>query len=300
MDRLDALRAFVLSVDRGSLAAAAKALRCSAASLTRAIDSLEGRVGTPLLVRTTRSLRLTDAGECYLEVARRVLNELEQAERLTTAVASEPQGLLSVTAPVAFGALHVQPVLSEFLGEFPKVQARLLLLDRVVNLLEEGMDLAVRLGQLPDSSLVAVTLGSVRHVVVASPSYLQQHGRPKRPSDLASHRCIVATALAPQDSWSFGARAGGRPRRVRIRPVLSVNVVDAAIRAALGGLGITSVLSYQVAEQLAQGTLVRLLTTFEPAPVPVQLVYSAASARTAKIRAFVEFGVPRLKAVLRT
>lgn len=298
MDRLDALRAFLLAVDRGSLSAAAQALGRSSASITRAIDSLEERVGTPLLRRTTRSLTLTEAGERYLAVARRVLNELDEAEQATSAATSEPQGLLTVTAPIAFGALHVRPIVDDFLAAWPGVRARLLLLDRVVSLVEEGVDVAVRIGHLPDSALLATSVGSVRRVVVASPKYLERHGRPKAPSDLADHRCIASTAITPHDSWSFAGRSGSRAKRVKVAPVLSVNVVDAAIRSALSGLGITCALSYQVAEHVAKGALVRLLPMFEPPPMPVHIIRPASSARSAKVRAFVDLATPRLRQAL--
>jgi DNA-binding transcriptional LysR family regulator len=288
----------VLAVDRGSLSAAGQALRRSPASITRAIDSLEARVGTSLLRRTTRSLKLTEAGERYLLVARRVLSELDEAEQTTNATLAEPQGLLTVTAPIAFGALHVRPIVDDFLVRHQSVRARFVLLDRAVNLVEEGVDVAVRIGHLPDSALFATPVGTVRRVVVASPAYLARHGRPKAPSDLAAHRCIASTAITPHDSWSFAGRASTRARRVKVQPVLSVNVVDAAIRSALSGIGITCALSYQVAEQLANGSLVRLLPSFEPAPLPVHILHPEASARSAKVRAFVDFSAPRLRKAL--
>ncbi len=298
MDRLDALHAFVLAVDRGSLTAAAHALRRSSASITRAIDSLEDRVGTPLLRRTTRSLKLTEAGDRYLAVARRVLAELEEAEQATHTAISTPQGLLTVTAPVAFGSLHVQPLVADFLAAQPNVKAKVLLLDRVVGIEEEGIDVAVRIGRLPDSALLATLLGSVRRVTVASPQYLAKHGRPKVPADLARHRCIASTSLSPHDSWSFGAGGRSRAKRVRIEPVLSVNVTGAAIAAAVQGVGVTCALSYQVAPQIEAGTLVRVLGTFEPAPMPVHILRTPSSGRTAKVRAFIELAAPRLRSTL--
>jgi DNA-binding transcriptional LysR family regulator len=299
MDRLDALRAFVVAVDRGSLSAAARMLGRSPASITRAVGSIEERLGTALLRRTTRSLKLTEAGEHYIVVARRVLADLDEAEKSAGAGTSEPQGLLTVTAPLAFGSLHVPPILDAYLAAHAGVRARLLLLDRVVNLVDEGVDVAVRIAHLPDSALIATPLGSVRRLVVASLEYLARHGRPKAPADLADHRCIASTAITPSDSWSFGAGAEGeRAKHVRVHPVLSVNVADAAIRAAVSGVGVTCALSYQVTEHLASGALVRLLAAFEPAPLPVHLVYPATTARTAKVRAFVDEATPRLRAVL--
>lgn len=298
MDRLEALHAFVLTVDRGSLSAAARLLRRSPASITRAIDALDERVGTPLLRRTTRSLKLTEAGARYLEVARRVLADLEEAEQVTSAALAEPQGLLTVTAPIAFGTLHVQPIVDRFLAREAHVRAKVLLLDRVVGLEEEGVDVAVRIGRLPDSSLLATSVGTVRRVVVASPGYLAAHGRPKSPSDLVAHRCISSTGITPHDAWTFGAGSGSRAKRVRVEPILTVNVASAAIAAAVSGVGVTCALSYQVATELASGTLVRILGPFEPAPVPVHLLRSPTSARTAKVRAFTELAVASLRAVL--
>lgn len=299
MDRLDSLRAFIVAVDQGSLSAAARALSRSPASVTRAIASVEQRLGTTLLRRTTRSLRLTEAGERYLVVARRVLADLDDAEKFAGAAASEPQGLLTVTAPSLFGSLHVRPLVDEYLATNPRVRARLLLLDRVVSVVEEGIDVAVRIGQLADSALMATTVGSVRRVVVASPAYLARHGRPTSAAALAEHRSIVCTGITPNDTWTFGARREGeRGKQVRVTPVLSVNLAEAAIGAATNGVGVTCVLSYQVAESVRSGALVVLLAELEPPPVPVHLVYPSTSARTAKVRSFVELATPRLRATL--
>jgi DNA-binding transcriptional LysR family regulator len=299
MDRVDALRAFVVSVDRGSLSAAARALGQSPASITRAVASIEDRLGTRIVRRTTRALKLTEAGERYIVVARRVLTELDDAEKSADAGLTEPHGVLSVTAPVAFGSMHVQPIVDTYLASHRRVRVRLLLLDRVVSVIDEGVDVAVRIAHLPDSALVAIAAGSVRRMVVASPDYLERHGRPKTPSDLAAHRCVASTAITPSDVWTFGARReGDRAKHVRITPVLSVSLAEAAIRSALSGTGITCALSYQVSKQLSSGALVRLLGAFEPPPLPVHLVYPATNARTAKVRAFVELAAPRLRSLL--
>jgi DNA-binding transcriptional LysR family regulator len=299
MDRVDALRAFVVSVDRGSLSAAARALGKSPASITRAIASIEERLRARIVRRTTRSLALTEAGERYIVVARRVLTELDEAEKSADAGLTEPQGVLSLTAPVAFGSLHVRPIVDAYLASHPGVRARLLLLDRVVGIIDEGVDVAVRIAHLPDSALIATAAGSVRRMLVASPEYLERHGRPRTPSDLAAHRCIASTAVTPSDVWTFGVRReGARAKHVRITPVLSVNLAEAAIRSAQSGIGITCALSYQVSEQLSSGALVRLLGAFEPRPVPVHLVYPATSARTARVKAFVELAAPRLRSLL--
>lgn len=299
MDRFDELQAFVLATDAGSLSAAARTLGRSAASVTRAVASLEGRVGATLLRRTTRSLRLTEAGERYLVVARRVLADLAEAETSAGASLASPRGLLTVTAPVTFGALHVRPILGEYLSRHPDVRARLLLLDRVVNLIDEGVDVAVRIAHLPDSALVATAVGEVRRVVCASPGYLATHGTPRQPSDLTSHRCISFASMTPSDTWTFAApNEEGRGRQVRIRPVLTVNLADAALGAAIDGLGVTCALSYQVARAIAAGSLVPVLSAFAPAPLPVHLVYPASSTAAAKVRAFLAMATPGLRNAL--
>jgi DNA-binding transcriptional LysR family regulator len=299
MDRIDALRAFVLAVDRGGLSAAGRALGRSPASITRAVASLEERLGAALLQRTTRSLKLTEAGERYIAVARRVLADLDEAEKATGESNAEPQGTLTVTAPLAFGSLHVRPILDAFLAAHPTVHARLLLLDRVVSVVDEGIDVAIRIAHLPDSALLAIGVGTVRRVVVASPEYLRRSGRPKDPGALSDHRCVASTPITPTDVWTFAARAGSRTQtRVRVSPALTVNVADAAIRSAIQGVGVTCALSYQVAEHLTSGALVRILTQHEPPPLPVHVVYPATAARTAKVRTFVDAAVPRLRALL--
>jgi DNA-binding transcriptional LysR family regulator len=298
MDRIDSLRAFVVAIDQGGLSAAARALGRSPASITRAVGSLEDRLGVSLLQRTTRSLKLTEAGERYIVVARRVLTDLDDAEKTTNLAHTEPQGTLTVTAPLAFGSLHVRPVLDAFLASHESVRARLLLLDRVVSIVDEGVDVAIRIAHLPDSALIAVGVGTVRRLVVASPEYLARFGRPKDPMALAGHRCISSTAITPTDVWTFGAANARRGKHVRVSPCLTVNVAEAAIRSAIHGIGVTCALSYQVKESLATGALVRVLAQYEPPPLPVHIVYPATSARTAKVRAFVEAAVPLLRAVL--
>ncbi len=299
MDRLQAMEAFVLAVDQGSLSSAARTLGVSPAAVTRAVASLEARVGAQLLRRTTRSLALTEVGERYLAVTRRVLAELAEAERSARGALDAPQGLLTVTAPVMFGALHVRPVVDAFLAAHAEVRVRLLLLDRVVHVIDEGIDVAIRIAHLPDSALVARKLGEVRRVVCASPSYLARHGRPSVPHELAAHRCISFTALTPSQTWSFGSGPdGGRAKQVALRPVLSVNTAEAAIGAAIDGVGVTCALSYQVAAALREGTLVSLLTPYALEPLPVHLVHPAGATTAAKVRAFVDLALPRIKAAM--
>ena len=272
MDRIDAMRAFVAAVDRGSLASAARSLGYSPATVTRAFALLETRLCLRLLHRSTRALHLTRFGESYLVTCREVLAALDTAERGAAAEQEKPSGLLTITAPLMFGQLHVRPVLDAFLDANPTVQARLLLLDRVVNMIEEGIDVAVRLAHLPDSTLVATRLGEVRRVLCAAPSYIARSGTPKAPSELRQHACIMERDGAETELWRF-APASGRPQlAVAVRPRLVVNSAAAAVESAIAGHGITRVMSYQVATAVAAGKLVVLLAQHEPPAIPVHLV----------------------------
>ncbi|HEY2133470.1 MAG TPA: LysR family transcriptional regulator [Acetobacteraceae bacterium] len=301
MDRLDAMAAFVAAVDDGSLAAAARRLRHSPASVTRAIAALEDRLGMQLLHRSTRALRLTRFGETYLATCRQVLADLDAAERGAAAEQEAPRGLLTLTAPVLFGRLRLRPVLDRFLDANPAVQARLLLLDRVVNLVDEGIDVATRLAHLPDSGLVATRLGDVRRVLCASPGYLARHGTPRTPADLVRHACIMSSETAGEDPWRFAPEPGGRRRisqPIAVRSRLMVNGAAPAIDSALEDCGITRVLSYQIESDVAAGRLILLLTAHEPPPIPVHFVLPPARSATAKLRAFIDFAAPLLRADL--
>lgn len=299
MDRIDAMAVFVAVVDEGSLAAAARRLGRTPVAATRAVALLERQTGARLLHRTTRMLRLTEAGERYAAVCRRVLAELEQAALLAAGERSVPRGTLTVTAPALFGRLHVRPLVSAFLDDHPAVQVRLLLLDRVVNLIEEGIDVALRIGHLPDSELIAIRCGQVRRVACASPKYLSRRPSLREPADLATHDCIAFSQIATTDLWTFAPGPKGKaPKRVRVQPRLIVNGAEAAIAAVLEGRGVTCVFSYQVERELRAGRLVRVLKPFEPPPVPVHLVYTQSRAAIAKTRAFVDFAAPALRAVL--
>lgn len=292
------MAALVVAVDEGSLSAAARRLRRSPAAMTRAIAFLEHRVGARLLDRTTRRLRLTDAGDRFLSTCRRVLDELEQAEtRLAAEPAAAPRGLLTVTAPALFGRLKVRPLVDAFLDRHAQVQVRLFLTDRVVNLMEEGVDVAVRLGALPDSSLIAVKVGEVRRVLCASPRYLAAASPILIPSDLSHHVCIAFSQAAGHEVWRFGPGPHGSPQ-VRVTPRLTVNGAEAAVASAVEGRGVTRVLSYQAETQLARGQLTRLLASYEPPPVPVHVVCRQGLLSTAKVRAFVDLIVPKLRAGL--
>jgi len=296
LDRLTAITVFVAVADTGSLSAAARQLGMPLTTVSRHLAALEDQVGVRLVTRTTRRLALTEPGRVYLDSSRRILAEVEAAELRLGGENAEPQGELALTAPVLFGRLHVLPIVTEFLGAFPRVTARMLLLDRVVDLVEEGLDIGVRIGNLPDSSMRALRVGAIRHVACASPTYLAAFGTPATPKDLAGHACISFSALAQATQWSF---AGPKPRRVAISPRLVVNSADAAIEAAKAGLGITRVLSYQAAASLADGSLRLVLERFEPDAIPVHLLHREDHLPQAKVRAFLSVAAPRLRARLK-
>jgi DNA-binding transcriptional LysR family regulator len=292
VDRLHSLEVFLTVADAGSFAEAARRLRLSPAAATRAVAALEDRLGVRLITRTTRSLSLTEAGLDYLGHARRILTDFAEADRLAAGSTGSPHGHLRITAPLTFGRMHLMPVLADFLDTQPKVMATLVTLDRVANLIEEGFDVAIRIAQLPDSTIVSRRIGEVRRVLVASPGYLAQHGRPIQPGDLPDHRMIAFTGLFPGGEWRFVS--DGRSRSVDVRPRLTVNDALAAITAAERGDGITAALSYMVAPQLAAGTLVTVIEEYSPPAVPVQIVYPQSRLVAPKVRAFVDFAAPRL------
>lgn len=296
MDRLRMMEVFVAVADAGSLASAGKALGLSPPVVTRVIAALEERLGVRLLNRTTRSLSLTEAGARYLESTRQVLAALDEAERSAAGATAIPSGHLRVTAPLTFGRMHLMPVLAGFLRSQPRVTATLVTLDRIANLIEEGFDVAVRIAQLPESTLIARRIGEVTRVLVASPAYLDRHGVPREPMDLRAHEMIAVPGLLPGGEWRFWA--DGKPQTVRLTSSLAVNDALAAIMAAERGEGLTAVLSYMVAPQLRAGTLVTVLDPFTPPPVPVQLVYPQSRLVAAKVRAFVDFAAPRLTRIL--
>lgn len=284
---------FVRVVDEGSFAGAARALRMSPPSITRAVASLEDHLDTQLLTRTTRRLALTDSGRRYVEDCRRILSELDTAEAAATGAFVRPKGTLHITAPVMFGHRHVLPVLGEFLDQHPAVDARTLLLDRVVHLIDEGMDVAVRIGHLPDSSLRAIRVGSVRSIVVAAPDYLEEHGPPIEPEDLLHHDIVaVSRSPAPTVKWEFGTKGA---HSVTLEPRLSANTIEAGLHAAESGWGVTRLLSYQVHDAIRAGRLVRVLASAERGPIPVHLVHPDARHTSAKVRAFMEFASAKLR-----
>jgi len=296
MDRFEAMSVFAAVTEAGSLSAAGRRLGMPLTTVSRKMTELESHLGTRLLVRSSRQLSLTEAGRSYLAACRRILEEVGEAERAAAGEYSAPRGELVITAPIVFGRLHVLPVIAAFLRAYPEIEVRLSLADRVVHLLEDHVDLGVRIGELPDSSMVAVRVGVVRRVVCASPDYLAARGRPNRPADLAGHDIISFEGLASPDIWRFGA--GKSEISVPIRPRLTVNTAEAAIDAATEGVGVTSVLSYQAADAVASGRLALLLEEFEPPPRPVSLVYAGRGLLPLKLRAFLDFAGPRLKEAL--
>ena len=292
MDKLKAMATFVQIVEKGSLTAAADGLGTSLPSTVRALAALERSLGARLLNRTTRRIALTDEGRAYYERARRILGDVADVEAAVSVKQGEPRGRLAIGAPVMFGRLHLAPLVVEFLAKHPEVSAELLLVDRVVNLVEEGLDASIRISRLADSSLVAIELGRTRRVVCATPAFLKRHGVPRAPADLAGMPCVRFTALA-QNDWEFGS--GRKTTRVHVQGPISTNQVDAALDACLQGLGCGRFLCYQVAAHRKAGRLRYVLEAHEPEPVPVSLVYPQARLVSARLRAFIDWVVPRMR-----
>lgn len=294
MDRLQAMTTFLAVVDNRGFAKAARQLNLSPPLVTRAVAELEARLGLRLLTRTTRVVRVTDAGASYADDCRRILADVDAAEAAAAGTHAAPRGTLSLTAPVLFGHLYVTPVLVRFLQRFPEVDAQCLFVDRVVNLVEEGIDLAVRIGKLPDSSLHATRVGQVRRVFVAAPQYLLAHGTPRHPDELKAHAIVSAGGMAPEPEWRFVSRGQSMTRRMPTRMRTTSN--DSAIAAAVNGLGITQLLSYQVAAYLKAGQLKAVLEDFEVAPLPVNVVHHAGRSAAQRVRSFIDFAVESLRA----
>lgn len=288
MDHLESMRVFIAVADARGFAAAARQLRVSPPVVTRGVAALEQRLGVRLLNRTTRQMHLTEAGQRFLVDCKRIVAELRDAEAAARAAHAEPQGLLTVTAPVMFGRMHIVPLLHDFMESHPKVTVRGMFIDRIVNLVEEACDVALRIDALADSSLTAVKVGTVRRIVVASPEYLAANGTPRTPADVEGHRAF-GSGRAP---WRFRgtAAASAQPRML-----LKVNGGDVAIASALAGHGLARPLSYQVDEELRDGRLKTVLADYETDPIPVQLVYPEGRKAAAKVRAFVDFTAARLR-----
>ncbi len=293
MDRLQAMTAFVTVVDCGGFASAARKLEMSPPVVTRAVAELEERLGLRLLTRTTRYVRVTEAGARFADDCRRILAEIDEAEVAATGTHAAARGTLVLTAPVLFGHLYVVPVLVDYLRQCPEVDAQCLFLDRIVNLDEEGVDVAVRIGELPDSSMQAVKVGRVRQVLVAAPAYLQAHGVPAHPRDLATHTLVARGGAVSAIDWAFVEDGKATAQRLHARMRTTSN--DSAIAAAVAGFGITRLLSYQVAEHLRQGQLQVVLDAFETPAVPIHVVHREGRRATQKVRGFIDLAVETLR-----
>jgi DNA-binding transcriptional LysR family regulator len=294
MNRLEAMSTFLAAIDAGSLSAASRKLDLPLATVSRRVSDLEAHLRTKLLVRTSRRLELTDAGRSYAAACRDILGSIEEAERAASGEYIAPVGHILITAPIVFGRLHVLPVVADFLKTYPEISARLILTDRLADFVEDRIDVAVRIGALPDSSLIAKRIGSVRRVICASPTYLEAHApAPQRPQDLEGHECITFEGLTSPVVWTF--LQSKSEISVAITSRLVVNTAEAAIDAAVAGLGVTQVLSYQVEAALQAGTLKLILNDLETEPSPVNLVYSGQGLLPLKTRAFIDFAKERLR-----
>jgi len=296
MDRFVAIRTLLAAVDGGSLSAASRKLGMPLPSVSRKVSELEAHLGTQLVVRTSRKLLMTDAGSAFVMASRRVLEDLEAAERTAAGEYQTPRGDLLVTASIMFGKLYVTPVVLAFLAAYSEVNVRVVLADHVIDLVENHIDVAVRIGQLPDSGLVAARIGDIHWVICASPAYLAKRGAPVTPDDLDAHDCIGFEGLQMARTWPFGR--GAEVKTVSIRPRFAANTADAVIEAAIAGVGVARLTSYQAARAIRDGKLVSLLRGYAPQSIPVHLVHTAPPLLPLKMRAFLDFAGPRLKADL--
>lgn len=297
MDRLEAMSMLIEVADNGSFSAAARLLNVPVTTLTRKISDLEAALGTKLLVRTTRKMNLTDAGAAYLAAARRIVEQVEEAEREAAGEFTVPKGRLVITAPVQFGQLHVLPVVTDFLARFPQIDVNLVLLDRNVQLVEDHIDMAVRLGRLPDSSMIATTIGAMRMVVCASPGLLASHGRPETPQALAHRPAVTVDGPLSPNGWQFRDSQSKAPILVSVTARLSVTTIEAAVRAAVRDTGFVRLFYYQVADAVKAGALEIVLEDYEIEPVPVSLLHASRGQMPLKMRCFLDFAIPRLRAV---
>ncbi len=294
MDRFQAMSTFVTVVETGGFASAARKLDVSPSVVSRVVTELEERLGVRLLTRTTRVVRLTDAGSGFFEDCRRILGEVDNAELSARGTHAAPRGVLSLTAPTMFGRLHVTPIVLDYLARYPEADANCWFIDRVVNLVDEGIDVAVRIAQLPDSSLQAIPVGHVRRVLCASPGYIAKHGAPAHPDDLEAHTIIASTGSSTPPEWRL--HDGDRAILVRTHPRFMTTTNDSAIDAALADFGIARLLSYQVAQHVSEGRLVVVLPDYEPPPLPIHLVHREGRHVTQKVRAFLDLAVATLRA----
>ena len=285
MDRLETMTILLRVVDRGSFSAASRDLGVPLATVSRKVNELEAHLGTKLLVRTTRKVALTDIGSAYVASTRRILDEIDETERIAAGEFHVPRGELILTAPILFGRLHILPIVTEFLAAYPQINVRMLLTDRNLHLIEDHVDMAVRIGPLPDSTMIGTRVGLMRTVVCASPKLLAEQGVPKSPEDLAGLPCVNFEFLSPASAWPY----------MPIRPRLSVTTAEAAVWAAAQGLGVTRVLHYQCADAINDGSLRIILANFEVEPLPVHLLHAARGALPAKLRVFLDFAAGRLR-----
>ncbi|MDF2117732.1 LysR family transcriptional regulator [Roseiarcaceae bacterium H3SJ34-1] len=293
MDRLEAMSLLVAAVEEGSFSAAGRKLGVPLPTISRKVADLEAHLKTRLLVRSTRKLALSEAGIAYVAACRRILEDIDAAETQAAGEYSVPRGELTITAPIVFGRVHILPVVTEFLQYFAEINVRMSLADRNVNLVDDHIDMAVRIGDLPDSSLLATRVGAIRRVVCGSPAYFAAHGVPETPDDLAGHTCVMFSMAGAGASWTF--RHGKQAKLIRPRCRLHINTAEAAIDAAIRGLGVTNVLSYQVARAVEEGKLQIVLRDFEPPPIPIHLLHAHQGLLPLKMRRFLEFAAPRIR-----
>lgn len=296
MDRLESISTFVAVVEAGSLSAASRALRMPLATVSRKVGELETHLRVKLLERSTRRVVPTEAGQLFFQTCKRLIEELEEAERIASGEYSAPRGRLVISAPLVFGRLHLTPVVIEFLKAYPDVDVELRLADRIVDMVEEHVDAALRISRLADSGMMAIRLGEVRHSVCAAPSYLKERGMPRTLDDLSFHECITHASMALADEWQFQTSAG--LKRVPVRSRMIATTAESALAGAVAGTGIARLLCYQIAEAVGAGQLVVLLRDHEPPSIPVHLVYPTARLTPQKLRAFLDFAPTRLKARL--
>jgi DNA-binding transcriptional LysR family regulator len=298
MDRLESMSLLVAVVEAGGLSAASRKLGAPLPTISRKISQLEAHLNTRLLIRSTRKLALTESGAAYVAAARRILDEVSEAERAASGEHASPRGDLVMTAPIVFGRLHVLPVIAEFLIRWPEINVRLLLNDRNLHLIDDRIDIAVRIGALADSGLVSTRVGSVRRVVCGSPAYFAAHGAPKRPQDLSALTAVTFDQLSTSEHWTFRDPRSKREIRAPVRSRLAVNTAEAAVDGAAAGLGVTRVLSYQVAQAVADGRIEIVLAGYEPEPLPVSLIHVGQGLTPLKVRMFLDFAALRLRARL--
>lgn len=298
LDRLEVMTLLLRVVEKGSFSAASRDLRMPLATLSRKVSELEAHLGTRLLIRTTRKSALTDAGAAYATSARRILEEVDETERIAAGEFHAPRGELVLTAPILFGRLHILPVVTEFLAAYPEINVRLLLSDRNLHLIDDHIDMAVRIGPLPDSRMVATRVGSMRTVVCASPKLLAAYGTPKAPEDLAQLPCVNFDFLSPVPAWRFRLKDATGTTDLPVRPRLSVSTAEAAVWAAMQGVGATRVLHYQCADAMRDGVLRTILEDFELEPLPVHLIHANRGVLPSKMRIFLDFAAARLRARL--